>query len=96
MHRIFGVALLILGPLFLSSSAIHFEIVTDIKKLPPIKRLIFWLRGRKVFMDELQNNYARIPNMMKRIPQKKHWRNERTPTVIGIVLTLIGFALSIF
>ena len=95
MRQIIGLALLILGPLLVGTSAIHFELVADVKKLPPIRRLIFWLRGRKPFMNEIQNSHAQMANKLKGIPLKKHWRTEKTPTVIGIALTLIGFALSL-
>jgi hypothetical protein len=90
-----GLALLILGPLLVGTSAIHFELVADVKQLPLLKRWLYWLRGRKPFMKEIQDNQAQIPNMIKGIPPKKHWRTGKTPTVIGISLTLIGFALSL-
>ena len=96
MLRIIAVVLLNLGWLLLYANATHFEIVTDVKQLPQIKRFIFWLRGRKTFMKGIQDNYAEMPNMMKGIPLKKRWRTERTPIVIGIALILIGVALSLF
>ena len=95
MLRVIAVVLLNLGWLLLYANATHFELVTDVKQLPRIKRFIFWLRGRKTFWNGLHNNYAQMPNMMKEIPPKKHWRTEKTPIVIGIALILIGAALSL-
>ena len=96
MRHIIGLALLILGPLLVGTSAIHFDLVADVKELPLLKRWLYWLRGRKHFMNERQDSHAQMVNKLKGIPQKKHWRTEKTPTVIGITLILIGFLLSIF
>lgn len=95
MLRILGVVLSTLGWLLLYANAVHFEIVTDVKELPRIKRLIFWLRGKRTFFDRDQSTDL-ILEKEKGIPLKKHWRTEITPKVIGIALVLVGAALSIF
>jgi len=95
MLRIIAVVLLNLGWLLLYANATHFELVTDVKQLPRIKRFIFWLRGREEFMKEIQDTHTQMANKLKGIPQKKHWRTEKTPKVIGIALVLVGVVLSL-
>jgi len=94
VHNI-GLVLLILGSLLVGTSAIDFELVADVKQLRRIKRLIFWLRGGKPFLEGIQDSHAQLANKLKGIPPKKHWRTEKTPTVIGIALTLVGLAMSL-
>jgi len=96
MLRIIGLAILTLGWFLYSTKDTKFGLVANEKELPPMKRFIFWLRGGVNFMTGLQNRDAQMADTIKGIPPKKHWRTEKTPTIIAIVLIVIGSVLSLY
>lgn len=89
-----GLIVLTLGSVLLGASSIHFGLVTDVKQLPFLKRCLFWLRGGRTYFDR-QQSIDVVLEKQKGIRPKWRWRTEKTPTIIAIILMLIGLALSL-
>ena len=94
MFQKIGLIVLTLGSILLGASSVHFGLVTDMKQLPFLKRCLFWLRGGRTFWDRDQSDDL-ILQKEKGIRPRRHWRTEKTPIVIAIILILIGLALSL-
>ena len=94
LHKI-GLIVLTLGSILLGASSIHFGLVTEVKDLPLLKRWLFWLRGGRGFWDGQKSKIDSALEKQNGIRPKWRWRTEKTPTVIAIILMLVGLALSL-